>query len=186
MPITQDRMLTLLTEAKALRDFGEALIDDAAKALKLYHKGDFTQEDLPSILHTIASARPPKCDQLVAELAHFAKTAAANDKRRSRRYHERRAAGIPEGVYGPPPTSHLTIVPAQTLPTFNPTPAPEGTWSLDAIAKAIAVVEVSEGPTVPQLVRGATPPPISEVIYEPGTILPDEPPPDLSKGIFGG
>lgn len=163
MAITQDRMMQLLAEAKALRDDGRAIRKELATAFRLYQKGDLTLEELPATIYALSASPTPPCDQLVVEMAWFTKVAAANDKRRARLYHKRRAAGIPEGVFGPPPRLQVELP-----PTFEPQPTPGG-WTIDQIAEAIADPGTKISPTDTHIE---------------GKIMPDTPPPDFSKGIF--
>lgn len=159
MALSQDRMLAVLTEMQELKRTLEDLKKELGTTFKLARSGDLQGDELLSTIYQLGQTPMPLCEAFLIERAHFTRVAKANEKRRARAYLARRAAGAPEGVFGPPPQNYYPPAPPTKQPErFQPTPS--NTWSLEQVTAALARAE------------------------QESTIVPDEPPPDFSKGIF--
>lgn len=102
MPITQDRMIALIQDCRKAEAYRERLITDLRQAVKNHVKGDFSPEELSSlILSTINSHHPPVLAALLVEEAHFAKMAGKNERQRRYMNGQRRMAGVPQKPTAP-------------------------------------------------------------------------------------
>ena len=97
MPITQDRVITLINEALALRKVHLALREEIMAALQS-HRGD-----PPQALALIESALlwhiTPHCENIIAESVHFHHRRKENERNRNRMRRNRETpAGTPRNA----------------------------------------------------------------------------------------
>lgn len=181
MPITQDRMLALLTEFKALERSRQELIRDLQWAIAARAKGDFTLEETEaSIISTIHLHRPPAFRAFYLEDAHFSREAARNEKKKRYMDGQRRVQGIPQrggpqGYEGASSPNPFALPTGQAMGTITQHAMPN-----ESLRAAIEQTMAAE----PKNTAEPPPPrrlPPGDVVPERGTIQERDTIPDLSE-----
>jgi hypothetical protein len=97
MPITQDRVITLINEALALRRVHLALREEIMTALAA-HRAD-SQQAVALIESALLWHQTPHCENIIAESVHFHQRRKENERNRNRmRRHRETPAGTPRNA----------------------------------------------------------------------------------------
>lgn len=91
MPITQDRILSLLSEAEGFRDAYDSLLAEIKQTLHQQQVNPLPTGDFLVLLEsTVLSSPRPRAETIAKERAHFAREAKRNNRERLRAKERRR------------------------------------------------------------------------------------------------
>lgn len=98
MPITQDRMIALIQDAKKSEKYRKDLIHALRATARNFGENLLgAEEAIALILDTINSHHDPVLSALILEESHFDKVARKNEKQKRYMEGQRRLAGVPQG-----------------------------------------------------------------------------------------